>query len=928
MDEQPELNDPERVTSAARRALVGRDEELLALRELLEDVGSGHVATALLGEPGLGKTALARELEQEARSRGFQVLTSRGSEAEAALPFAALHQLLRPLLSGLDRLPEQQRGALAACFALGDPVEVNPFFISLATLELVVESAVDSPLLLSLDDLDRMDQPSVDVLAFLVRRIEGERVAVLATTRVPVPSFADTHAVRWLGLDGLDADSSVTLLRAQAPQLPASLESRVVRQAGGNPLALLEFATSLESGGQSWAELDEDLPMSARLEGAFAVRADALDPGARALVDVAAVDDGSSLADVRAAAGLVLGSPVDDTAVERAVRVGLLTVVGDRYRIPNPLIGSALRHAMAPDRRHRAHAALAEVVAADGDRAVWHRASSVAGRNEEVAAELEVAAGDARRRGAVATAVLWLERSAALTPDPETRSSRLLGAAEAAFELGRLDQVEELKARVAGAPLRTRDRSRLTWLEGAFHDGSSSEPTEIRRLVGLARAATGDGDVDLAAQLLFGSARRVWWRDPGGEVRTEIVDAAHGLGLPASDPRLLAVIALTESLDASAVVAQQLDEWPADARGRPDLAGLLGIAAFCVGDFDRAITFLSTAAGELRAQGRLSLLAEVLSIRSWAEVNLGVFDPARSAEEAVRLGDETGQAVWAASARIAVAFTDAVAGRWDARHVLLAEAEHTAMSTPNASSSLLAAIQQTRGVAELGSDHPEQSYGELHRIFVPADPAHQRVQQLWALGYLADAASRTGRRDAVRGLLSSMEELLGESPAAGSVIALEYAHAVLADDAIAEERFKAALDGAAAPYPWHRARLQLALGEWLRRQRRVLESREPLRSSRGAFTALGAATWASRADRELRATGEPGWLPASNARDGLSPQEAQIAELAAQGLSNREIGQQLFLSHRTVGSHLYRIFPKLGITSRNQLAGALRTEWA
>ncbi|HEX5087828.1 MAG TPA: LuxR family transcriptional regulator [Nocardioides sp.] len=911
------------MTATAGRRLVGRDDEIHLLRERLDAIGARPVVTGLEGEPGSGKTALLAEIVAEARSRGVAVIMARGSEAEANLPFAALHQLLRPLLHKVDQLSTPQRRALLACFAMGEDDEVNPLFVSLATLELLVEHALGAPVLVALDDVDRMDGPSVDVLGFVVRRLQGERVGVVCTSRPPALELGDGSTDEWVGLDGLDVDSSTELLRSRSTRLSTTLEQRVVREAGGNPLALLEFASALEAGRLTWTDLDDDLPMTSRLETAFAVRAGELDHAARAVVDVAAVDDGSSLGDVLAAATILHGAALGPEALSTPQLLGLLTVSGDQCRIASPLVGSALRQTMSASRRRQAHAALAEVLVADRDRAIWHRAAAVQGRDEQVATDLERAAADARRRGAVATAVAWLDRAAALSPAPESRASRLLGAAELAFELGRFDQVEEIKARVAGTELSLRDRSRLTWLEGAFHDGSSSEPAEVSRLVGLARRATVDGDVDLALQLLFGAARRVWWRDPGDDVRAEIMAAVRQVPLPARDPRILAAMGLAESFDLSPTVIEQLGAWPSDADGRPDLAGLLGIAAFCVGEFDRAEVFLTIAIQELRAHGRLSLLAEALAIRAWAEVNLGVFDPARSAEEAVRLGDETGQAVWAATARIAVAVADGVAGRWDPRHALLAEAEHTAVRMPNASSSLLAGVQQARGMAELGADRPEQAYGELRRIFMPDDPAFQRVQQLWAVGYLADAAVRTGRRDDAQELLGAAIQLAGPTPASGYAVALEYAGAVLADDVSAEAAFGDALAGGASCYPWHRARLQLAQGSWLRRRRRAVESREPLRAARGTFAALGAGTWAARADQELRAAGEPGWQPVASPREHLSAQEAQIAELAAQGLSNREIGQRLFVSHRTVGSHLYRIFPKLGITSRNQLAVAL-----
>ncbi|MBA2953721.1 AAA family ATPase [Nocardioides sp. MAH-18] len=911
------------MTTAAGRPIVGRETETRLLRQRLEAVGDGPVVTGLVGEPGAGKTALLDDIAAVARSRGFAVLVARGSAAEANLPFASLHQLLRPLMHKVDQLPGLQGRALRAAFGMGEADDVTPLFVSLATLELLVDHAVAAPVLVCLDDLDQMDRPSVDALGFVVRRLQGERVAVVCTSRPPVTELGDRSTDAWVALDGLDVEASTELLRSRSTRLSPALEQRVVREAGGSPLALIEFATALETGRQTWTDLDSDLPMTTRLETAFAVRAGELDHAGRAIVDVAAVDDGSSIGDVLAAATIVHGAEVGAESLAAPQALRLLTISGDRCLIASPLIGSALRQTMSASRRRQAHAALAEVLAADRDRAMWHRAAAVDGRDEEVAADLERAAADARRRGAVATAAAWLDRAAALSPDPAARASRLLGSAELAFELGRFDQVEEVKARVAGTELSVRDRSRLTWLEGAFHDGSSSEPTEVSRLVGLARRATADHDVDLALQLLFGAARRVWWRDPGHEVRGEIVRAVREVPVPPGDPRILAAMGLAESFDLSPTVIVQLGQWPSDAGGRPELAGLLGIAAFCVGEFERADTFLTLGIQELRAQGRLSLLAEALAIRSWTEVNLGIFEPARSAEEAVRLGDETGQAVWAATARVAVAVADGVAGRWDPRHALLAEAEHTAVRTPNASSSLLAGVQQARGVGELGADRPEQAYGELRRIFVADDPAFQRVQQLWSVGYLADAAVRTGRRDDARELLEASVRLAGPTPASGHAIALEYAAAVLADDASAEAAFADALVGAARSYPWHRARLQLAQGSWLRRQRRAVESREPLRVARGTFAALGAATWAARADQELRAAGEPGWHPEADPREDLSAQEAQIAELAAQGLSNREIGQRLFLSHRTVGSHLYRIFPKLGITSRSQLAGAL-----
>jgi ATP/maltotriose-dependent transcriptional regulator MalT len=912
------------MTAADEVPLFGRDDVLRRLLDSLDDVENGGFAVGLNGEPGVGKSALLARVMEHAAAAGFAVLSASGSESESHLPYAGLHQLLRPVLAHVNLLPAQQRQSLLACFGMVENTDANRFFTSLAVLELLAESASEAPLLVCLDDLHWMDRPSVGAMAFVARRIATERVVLLSTSRRPDPQLlGDDQAVTWIELQGLPDEAAHALLRSRAPDLSPGLHDRVIAQAGGNPLALVEFAKALSTTTYGWSELDDALPMTARLERAFAARADELEPAARAIVDVAALDDGDDFDQVLAAAAILYGAVVDRQDAQPAAELGLLTIAGATYTITHPLIGSALRQAMSRERREQGHGSLATVLSVEPERAVWHRAGSVPGHDEPVAAELELAASEARRRGAHATALSWLERAAALSPDPRDQAARLLSAAEVGYELGKFAQVEKIKHQVTRMTLRPRDRSRLTWLTGAFHDGATSEPAAVSHLVDLARHATGEADIDLAMQLLFGAARRVWWRDPGEAVRREIVRAAREVPLPAEDARVLAVLGLAESLELSPPVIEQLNRSAANGGGHADTAALLGIAAFCAGDFVRAESSLSTAIRDLRAEGRLSLLAEALAIRAWAEINLGVFDPARSADEGMRLSDETGQRVWAGTARIALALIDAVGGNWDPHHRLLAQAEQTALQLPNASSSLLAGAQLVRGLGELGADRPEQAYGELLRVFEPTDPACQRVQQIWTISYLAEAAIRTGHRDAARDLVGSVEERANGSSAVGTTIALEYSRAVLADDATAEDLFQRALAGPARRYPWHRARIQHAYGSWLRRQRRVTESRDPLRAARTAFGALGAKPWALRADQELRATGERSWRPTDNAREQLSPQEAQIAELVAQGLSNREIGQRLFLSHRTIGSHLYRIFPKLGVTSRQQLAGVL-----
>jgi DNA-binding CsgD family transcriptional regulator len=906
------------------KPLLGRDEELGGLCDRLDSIDVRGCAIGLVGEAGVGKSTLQAAVVGEARARGFTVLTARGSESETHLPFASLHQVLRPILSRSVHLPARQKDALLSGFGMSDVAAPDPFLIALAVLELVVDTARQAPVLLSLDDLQWMDEPSVDVAAFVARRIEGERVMLLASVRAGSKMIRDDPSMEWVPVTGIDESSASVLVDESAPELTPVLRERVLREAGGNPLALLEFPVAMGSGRFGWTELSEDLPMTTRLERAFVSRAEHLPAVTRMLLVVAALDDGADLAEMLAAASIVAGTEVGLEAGQPALDEGLLISDGVSVHFRHPLVRSALRQAAPLALWQSGHAALAQVLAGPHpDRAAWHRASSITTADEQVAADLERAARNAVRRGALVSAVAWLQRAAALSPDSSMRGARLLSAAEIAFELGRLSQVEQIKGQVAGIVLRPRDRSRLAWLEGVFDDGSSSEPAEVRRLISLAGQALHTDDSDLAVQLLVGAARRVWWSDPGADVRHEIVLAAQQASLPDNDPRLLAICALSESHERGPFVIGHLAQWPADAGGRPQAAGLLGIAAFCTGDFAHAVGFLSTPVETLRSQGRLSLLAEALAIRAWAAFYLGAFDLARSADEAMRLADETGQTLWAATARIAIAALGAVHGSRDSDAALLADAERVAFRMPVATSSLLAGVQLARGLTELSAARYEQAYEHLRRMFDPGDPAFQRVQQVWALGYLADAAVHIGRQDDGRALLATIERITGDDPSPAARIALEYSRAVLADDTAAEALFRSALDGGGRRLPWHRARAELAYGSWLRRHRRVVESRVPLRAARATFDALGARAWAEQADQELRATGEGGWQPTADPSELLSPQEAQIAQLAAQGLSNREIAQRLYLSHRTISSHLYRIFPKLGITSRAQLGAVL-----
>ena len=355
----------------------------------------------------------------------------------------------------------------------------------------------------------------------------------------------------------------------------------------------------------------------------------------------------------------------------------------------------------------------------------------------------------------------------------------------------------------------------------------------------------------------------------------------------------------------------------------PDQAMGIGRAAMAVWADNLALPFLGSAVAGYRADGRLSMLAQGLGFEAWASINYGAARKAiTGAAEAARLAEETRQLRYVLSARLAHAIAAAELGEEETVEHLITTVE--AVLLPMAANPQLGLITFVRARAALAAERPAEAYHNLVRIFTPTDPCYQPYARGWALADLVDAAVRgDGDLDLVRGLLDEWEETAASTSAPLLEVQLAYAAALLADDATAEDRFQVAVTSSAASWPFYAARAQLAFGGWLRRQRRSADSRRPLREAARAFDALGMRCFAERARRELRASGERARSRAPEAWTELSPQELQIAQLAADGLSNRQIGERLYLSHRTVSTHLYRIFPKLGITSRTQLRDAL-----
>jgi DNA-binding CsgD family transcriptional regulator len=906
--------------------LLGRDPEQNLLTSLLDAVAVRGQALVLRGEPGVGKSRLLSVAARRARERGLSVLTTTGVQSEADLPFAGLHQLLRPVRGRVAELPPVQRAALDAAFGLTHEAAPEHYRIAMAALDLLSDVATDAPLLLVAEDAQWLDRPTSEALAFVARRIESDPIIVLAATRDGYSSALNEAGLPEHRVAGLDDVTAAELLDVAAPQLTPAARSRVLREASGNPLALLELPGVVAAHEDDrWAP--GPLPLTERLEHAFAARVSELPEETRLLVLVAALDDGDDISEILAAAGAIAGRMLDLEVAVPAIEARIVDVDLQTCRFRHPLIRSAVAQSGGVAQRRRVHQALANVLSDQPDRRVWHRAALLSGEHKEVALELEEAARRAQRRGAIAVAVSAMRRAAELS-EPSNRSRRLISAAKLAVELGRPDTFAPLLHEVNQLDLGDLERARVTWIEETAVTRPITEIGRFTSLIAAAERAAAAGDHDLHVDLLWLVASRAWWADPGAEPRQRLVEAARPLGdANAKDPRIFAIHAYADPWGHAAGVLARLDREAAKERLDTDAARFFGPAALVVGAFDLGNDFLRAAVDGLRNEGRLGHLPRLLSLYSCMAARRGDWEVAMtSGEESKRLAEELAEPQWVAASDTAIALVAAMRGDERRAECLAERAE--AIAEPAGANITMAFAQFGKVLAALATGRHPDAYAFAERLFDHADSAYHPVISSWVIADLVEAAVHVDRLGAARRRVAQVEAMAGDRPGAWIALALGHARALVAEPAEAGERFHEALANDLARWPFQRARIQLAYGQWLRRQRRVGESRTVLRSARDTFDALGCRRWSEHARRELRASGERSRRRVPEARDQLTAQELQIAQLAAEGLSNREIGQRLYLSHRTVSTHLYRVFPKLGITSRGELSAALAPRFA
>ncbi len=905
-------------------ALIGREHESRALTERIHAASRGAGgALVVRGAPGIGKTSVLDGAKAEALSAGLRILTTTGVQSETHLPFAGLHQLLGPVMRDIDRLPVRYAKALQSAFGLIEEPVDGSHLVAMSMLHLLGESAEHGPIALLVDDAQWLDGSSTGALTFVARRLESDPIVLIIALRDGFDSPFLEAGLPELALGTLTDAQAQSLLDARSPHLDSALRDRVLRSAAGNPLALIELATALRSGLHADRALHgAGPPLTARLERAFADRLDSLDTETRAFLRVAAASDSGRLDELLAATSRLAGREISLDVATRARTAGLIEVEGLEMHFRHPLMRSAIHQATSLEDRRSTHAALAETLAGDPDRGAWHRVAAATGTRDEIAAELDGIRARAYKRSAVTVAMEAAVRGAEYAVDPQLRGKLLMRAATYAWIMGSVSDVQRLldmvDPRELPAPshvfyfLLCEEFGRSRWTGG---------PEPIRKFLEAAEEVRSGGNVDSALSMYLNASDRCWWTNADDATRAAVASSIRQVDIPPDDFRVMILLALTDPMEYGPMVLDYLsgrtEDPKADARAEPLK---LAMASRAVGDFARAERFMEINLAYCRSNGILGWLGFGLQVQAWNKIVRNDWRTAESlATECVRLGTEAGPENLVGAANLACATIAAYRGDVDTAERLIVEGASVYRSSgPDPH---LAFVQWPRGVAALASGRFEEAYQALNCIFDASDVAYHAQIRNWVLVDLVEAAVHSGHETEARAIVQELQQVVERSCSPQLQAALLYAGAALSPDDD-EGVFQITAD--LAHLPFTRARLQLAHGIWLRRQRRAADSRIPLRAARDTFDALGAVPWGERARQELRASGETSRRRSHDLIDALSPQELQIARMAADGMSNKEIGRQLFLSHRTIGSHLYRIFPKLGITARVHLRDALQ----
>jgi DNA-binding CsgD family transcriptional regulator len=908
------------VVSAEPRQLLGRQREQAVLERLLETAREGRGGVLVVhGDPGVGKTALLEYALDTAKD--FRVVRTSGVEGETELDYAALQQLCSPLLALIERLPDPQRDALGVAFGLSPGRPPSPFMVGLAVLGLLSEAAEERPLLCMVDDAQWLDDASGAALAFVARRLLAERIALTFATRE-----VGSRLLRFpqLHIDPLGRRDARALLESILPaRLDESVLERIVAETGGNPLALLELPRGLTPAQLAGGfDLPVALPLSAGIEESFRRRLARLPPDARRLLLLAAAEPVGDPALLWGAAHQ-LGIP--ETTRGAVESEGLLTLDGE-VAFRHPLARSAVYGAAEPNERRVAHQALADVTdpQIDPDRRAWHRAQAASVPDEEVAAELEQSAARAQARGGFAAAAAFLDRSVALTADPARRGARALRAADTKRLSGALDSALGLAAVAERGPLDDLQRAQLDVLLGriafAGNRGNDASPLMLKAASRLehvdlrlahetyldaliAALFAGRLAVDANLQVVAGAARAAPRSDEAVPASQLLLD---GLALLVTDGWTSGTAVLKEAIKASRTDGGGVDEqlrW----------SWVAGGAAGVIWDYENWDLLTAREERLARDAGALTVLPITLSIRAGVRALAGDLAEAGFLVDQVQVVTDASDNRRFSNAALLVA-----AFRGEEREVRQLAEAITKESSARGEGLALAVASWATAVLCNG-------LGRYEDAFRAATDALEDPNDLWYSGWaiveLIEAASRTDKPEQAQ---PYFEQLVERTDASGTDWALATqakCRALLSGADEAEALYRGAIERLLPTrLRLDLARARLLYGEWLRRQSRRVDARNELRTAYEMFTDFGMTAFAERARIELQATGEHARKRSVDTRGQLTPQEEQIARLAAEGHTNREIATQLFISPSTVEYHLHKVFRKLGVTSRTQLA--------
>ncbi|GIJ54411.1 helix-turn-helix transcriptional regulator [Virgisporangium aurantiacum] len=896
--------------------LRGRRTARAILDRMVADVRAGQGRALLIrGEAGVGKSALLDDLA--GRAGGFKIARVAGVEAEMELAFAGLHQVCGSMLPLRDRLPGPQREALAVAFGYSAGSPPDRFLVGVAVLSLLAVVSEDRPLLCVIDDAQWLDQTSALALTFVARRLLAERIGVVFAVREPAdgPQWRGLPALR---LGGLTDDDARALLDSVVPgRLDEQVRDRLVAETRGNPLALLELPRGLTAAELAGGFGSPDVrPLASQIERTFAQRAGSLPPPTRKVLLTAAADP---VGDVRLLLRAITGLGVPMSAVAPAEAAGLIEV-GSRVRFRHPLVRTAIYREASPAERRDVHRALAAATdpAADPDRRAWHRAHAAADADEDVATDLVSSADRAQRRGGLAAAAEFLRRATELTPDPATRATRALAAADAELRSGAFEIALKLLVVADEGPADELHRARVNLMRAQIAFASGADPAASRLLLGAAkrlepldvdlardayrdamgaaRLATGSGLAEVARAVLA-APKPVRYRP--GDLLLDSLAVVQTDGYPAGVPAMRAAVRAFRAEETS-------------TKGDQPWLWLAAITAARLWDDENWSTLTARHVRVARGVGDLSSLP--LTLNSQVVVHLFAGERAAAAAlvaEIQAIGDATGAALapygavasaaWHGDEAVAVplieaSLADAVA-RGESAGVTVAHWARSVLMNG------LARYRDAVPAARAAVGYPVES-GLVY----------------WSMSELVESAARSGRTDLAADTHERLAAIAGASGTDWALGVLARAGALLVTGAAADSLYRQAIEHLGRTrIRMELARAHLVYGEWLRRENRRQEARGQLRNAHDMFTAAGADAFASRARRELMATGESVAQRATRASDTLTVQEAHIAGLAGDGLTNAEIGAQLFLSPHTVEWHLRKVFTKLSISSRRQL---------